>query len=665
MRNLIILLLLPLYVLATNKKNSNSLSPQTLVVECPVNFTVVEGQKYDTTVTGFPKVISNDGGVITITYIEIFNNGNCSNGNDLVTRIFTIRNTIGNIERCTQTIYIKHLKPSEIRIPTDTLIEYPKDKPLAQTLLRLPLKLGEVDITFIDTKISNMCTIPIRFKRDWSLKDKCSNEIIKKSTNITLISYQNSFEQNKSIVTDLCGNEGQIVLSPKGEFGPYTYTWNTGATTSSIFNLMAGNYSAVITDAFKCTQLNSTSLTSISETGDIGGLISTEANYRVYPDSIYIDDADNISKLCISPNGGIQYAFKLKIKKLGFIGYRFVKRTQVLDGLSTKDIVIIQKHILNKVLLPDTLRYFAADVNKNNNVTSSDISELRKLLLGIKVTFDNVLPWYFFRTDWKTTISKYNSYESIYFKGLTIGGYPRLNADVLAVKMGDMDLSYNNNIQHLDTRNNDLNDKVYLYYIKESQSNFIDYSIYLKNDKVSIEGLQFAIKVLSSQDKVEIVSSQIDSESYSFVNHILKVSYSTGEPLIINEKKPLLIIRIPRNQSISWINDHIELDDVLKSEFYTEGLIENELRLLPKDIINSQEFSLYPNPANNFILINRAQLDPISELTIFDLTGKILYHNILKESNSINCSEWPNAPYYYLVQKDELILANGTFMVIK
>lgn len=86
----------------------------------------VGGQSYDTTVTGLPKIIENDGGAITITYLEYYTKGNCSNKNDVVTRIFTIRNAKGDLQRCNQSIFLKHRTINEIRFPTDTTVSYPK-----------------------------------------------------------------------------------------------------------------------------------------------------------------------------------------------------------------------------------------------------------------------------------------------------------------------------------------------------------------------------------------------------------------------------------------------------------------------------------------------------------------------------------------------------------
>ncbi len=661
MRILIVLLLMPCLLWAIDKNNSNSLSPQTLQVECPPNITLTEGQKIDTSVTGFPKILSNDGGVVTISYIEIFNNGNCSNSSDVVTRIFTIRNAVGDIERCTQNIFLKHLTVSQVRIPTDTTIEYPINGALGQAILGHSLKLGSVELTFIDTKVSNACTIPVRVRREWSIRDKCNGNIVKKTTNITLISYQNSFEHNKTVITDLCGNEGLIVLTPKGEFGPYTYLWNTGDKTNSISNLIAGNYSAVITDKFKCTQLNSTTLTSMSETGDIGGRIVNEANYRVYPDSIYIDDVNNISKFCVSDNGGIQYAFKVKEKKLGLTSYRFVKHSQVLEGISTKDIIIIQRHILSKQKLSDTLKYFAADVNNNNTISTSDISDIRKLILGVIDEFPKVQPWYFFRPDWKTTISKFDAFGSIMFKGVNITSYPRLNADVLAVKMGDLDASFKDASNKLVTRSTKWNNEVFVRGIIRRNGDNYEIPIFLNNSGQHIEGFQFGLKFLNPNVKMNIVKGFLDDENYNIDDNVLKVSYSTGQIINFNNSIPLLTIKIPMEYNISDLE--LILDQSFDNEFYTEDLGENELNL--KIVYDSKEpiIYVYPNPVQEELMFSGENVEGCL-LFISNLSGQLMYNSKIGFPNKVLTKDWPESIYYYQLIGSNKVISQGTFLKI-
>ena len=59
-----------------------------------------------------------------------------------------------------------------------------------------------------------------------------------------------------SILNVACHGDstGYIGLATTGGTGPYTYSWSTGNTTSSISNIPVGTYSVMVTDANGCTQ---------------------------------------------------------------------------------------------------------------------------------------------------------------------------------------------------------------------------------------------------------------------------------------------------------------------------------------------------------------------------------------------------------------------------
>ncbi|WP_297338243.1 T9SS type B sorting domain-containing protein [Algoriphagus sp.] len=59
-------------------------------------------------------------------------------------------------------------------------------------------------------------------------------------------------------------NDGKINLAVTGGVAPYTYKWNTGATSKDISNLSAGNYEVIISDSQGCSFFGSYSLTAVN-----------------------------------------------------------------------------------------------------------------------------------------------------------------------------------------------------------------------------------------------------------------------------------------------------------------------------------------------------------------------------------------------------------------
>ena len=73
----------------------------------------------------------------------------------------------------------------------------------------------------------------------------------------------------------------------------------------------------------------------------------------------------------------------------------FHKDTGIDNGVTTFDGVIIQKHILQIEPLTDTRQLIAADIDNNGEVTTFDIVNLQKVILGISTNFPNNTSWRF------------------------------------------------------------------------------------------------------------------------------------------------------------------------------------------------------------------------------------------------------------------------------
>jgi subtilisin-like proprotein convertase family protein len=74
---------------------------------------------------------------------------------------------------------------------------------------------------------------------------------------------------NQQLTDETCGSaNGSILIFAFSSFSPLSYSWNTGATTSSINGLTAGTYTLSIEDGQGCT-LNET-YTIVNQTGNLG-----------------------------------------------------------------------------------------------------------------------------------------------------------------------------------------------------------------------------------------------------------------------------------------------------------------------------------------------------------------------------------------------------------
>ena len=71
-----------------------------------------------------------------------------------------------------------------------------------------------------------------------------------------------------------------------------------------------------------------------------------------------------------------------------------------LNGVSTFDLVLISKHILGLDTLDSPYQLIAADANRSGTVTTFDIVQFRKVILGIQDTVPGNTSWRFVDADW-------------------------------------------------------------------------------------------------------------------------------------------------------------------------------------------------------------------------------------------------------------------------
>ena len=121
----------------------------------------------------------------------------------------------------------------------------------------------------------------------------------------------------------------------------------------------------------------------------IDGHIRTETGAVVGQTSIQV----NAGSPAISDNNGY-YAF-YGLAAGGDFSIIPRKDVAPLNGVTTYDLVLIRRHILAIQMLDSPYKIIAADANKSNSVTTSDLVTLQKLILHVDADFTNNESWRF------------------------------------------------------------------------------------------------------------------------------------------------------------------------------------------------------------------------------------------------------------------------------
>lgn len=119
------------------------------------------------------------------------------------------------------------------------------------------------------------------------------------------------------------------------------------------------------------------------------------------------------------------------------------REDELLNGVSTFDLVLVSKHILGQQRLDSPYKQIAADVNNSGSVTTLDMISMRKMILGVDNRFPNG------NTSWRFVDAYYvfpdpeDAFAAPFPEAININNFSRdeMDADFVAIKVGDVDNS--------------------------------------------------------------------------------------------------------------------------------------------------------------------------------------------------------------------------------
>lgn len=310
-----------------------------------------------------------------------------------------------------------------------------------------------------------------------------------------------------------------------------------------------------------------------------------------------------------------------------------------LNGVSTLDMVLIQKHILGSLSFDSPYKVIAADINNSQSLSAADIISLRQIILGKRENFANNQSWKFLSTKqeffdnsnpWPFTeeIDLYNldSEESV--------------EDFIAIKLGDVNASATVNSNFIAATNR--NDKTI-------SLSYTDH-IFEKGETISIpllmtEDAEFAgLQMTVSYDKQSVELLGVESflngfgrDHFAVFPEEGLVTLSWHDSNLANLNRDDALITLEFKSKITGRSQIMDLEvnsKLINSEVYTESLEIINIDLIQRSN-NSQikEFVVHQNTPNPFS--DKTTIEFYTEnaaqdvkLSVFNVKGHLIYSEV-------------------------------------
>jgi subtilisin-like proprotein convertase family protein len=308
------------------------------------------------------------------------------------------------------------------------------------------------------------------------------------------------------------------------------------------------------------------------------------------------------------------------------------------NGVSTLDLVKIQKHLLGIELMNSPYDLIAADANNSQNVSAIDLVELRKLILGIYTE----LPAQTGQKSWRFVDKSFqfadvtNPWpfsESIHMNGMTGS---ETDKDFVAIKVGDVNNTVQANALQVKPRGG--NGVVNFVAENRTVSAGEMVAVAIRSaDFTGIEGYQFTMQANGLEFRgVESGVVTMSDENMGVFGSTLTASWNNAGGVKATSSDVLFTLHFQATAA-GQLSNMINLNStVTEAEAYNTASDIKDLKLTFRGTEIGAEFALYQNEPNPFKGNTSIGYDlPAAGnvvLTVFDVTGKVV---LVKEQVSV------------------------------
>ncbi len=313
------------------------------------------------------------------------------------------------------------------------------------------------------------------------------------------------------------------------------------------------------------------------------------------------------------------------------------KNDDFRNGVSTLDIIHLNRHILGVNPITSPYQLIAADINRSGTISTLDMIELRKLILNRITRFENNSSWRFIPKAYAFQ-DPANPFREGFPEYLTVESFsaPKYNADFIGIKIGDL----NRSAQPSSTivRSGENSQSTFLQLEDQYLEAGATYSIPVKQKgSEAILGWQMAF--LYHSDRIEFMQTvagmegmATDFEVIPAADRMTVIGFENSSNRKVKSSTTLFYLRVKALRN-GWLSEALQPEyRGLDPEIYVqsgseiiERTVDFEFIQLDGAELGIRLGSAYPNPFQEELIIpfQLAQEDQVY-LEVWDLNGRLI-----------------------------------------
>ena len=322
--------------------------------------------------------------------------------------------------------------------------------------------------------------------------------------------------------------------------------------------------------------------------------------------------------------------------------------TDFLNGISTLDLIRIQKHLLGVQPFDSPYQYIAADANKSNSVTAIDLIELRKLILGIYTALPRNTSWRFGIADQDLEASYPWLFKETY--SIEYLNDNLADIDFVGVKIGDLngDVEVDITSGALETRGNE---KLLLSIADQQLTAGVPVKVDITSAQWNdIAGIQMALSIRDGEI-LDVVAGSLSLEKSNFTisdDGTLRLSWNGVDFSQATADEVLFsLMVVARTDGPLSAMLQIQKDKLYPEVYIGQALDKMEVGIdIPTSVLSVDQNRLFQNEPNPFSASTtiRFQLEQSGEamIRIFDLSGRLIteqHGDFVKGMNAVELTK--------------------------